>query len=94
MSFLHRWTLDLFHAALVVLAAVVIVAGTLVVVVPGAVEQVEMVVHGNEVVAGEVPEMVSAFTRTGMTAPVLRPKTWCPSTANIPSAPHSPSLFL
>jgi len=94
MSFLHRWTLSRFHAALVVVAAVVIVAGTLVVVVPGAVEQVEMVVHGKYVVTGAVPEMVSALTRTGMTAPVLRPKTWCPSTTNIPSAPHSPSFVL
>lgn len=34
--------------------------------------QVEIVVYGKLVVAGGVPETVSAFTRTGITAPVLR----------------------
>ena len=51
-----------------------VVAGTLVVVVPGAVEQVEIVVHGKEAVTGALPEIVSALTRTGITAPVVRPK--------------------
>lgn len=48
--------------------------------VAGTAEQVETVVHGSVLVAGSSPCTVSAFTRTGITAPVARLKVRCPNT--------------
>ena len=42
--------------------------------------QVDKAVHGSVAVGVAVPGIVSAFTRTGITAPVFRPKAWWLST--------------
>lgn len=49
----------------------------------GLTVQVGGVVDGAMLVDGAAPGMVSARTRTGMTAPVTNPKGWCPTARRI-----------